>query len=192
MEENLSIVPEPALLERWSGEDVRLADVESQLARLREATAEEGSPPSIRTSVMTHIAWVPEEWADAARATLAGMAEEHPSRTLLLVPLPDSGHDRIDAEASVECYRLPGTERHVCSEVVELQLHGPRAKAPASVVSPLLISDSHTYGTIGVVFTLITWFFLIGGIIVLGAVFGAAWQAHAEHEESASHSTESR
>ena len=141
MEENLSIVPEPALLERWSGEDVRLAGVESQLARLREATAEEGSPPSIRTSVMTHIAWVPEEWADAARATLAGMAEEHPSRTLLLVPLPDSGHDRIDAEASVECYRLPGTERHVCSEVVELQLHGPRAKAPASVVSPLLISD---------------------------------------------------
>jgi glucose-6-phosphate dehydrogenase assembly protein OpcA len=29
----------------------------------------------------------------------------------------------------------------VCSEVVELQLHGPRAKAPGSVVSPLLISD---------------------------------------------------
>jgi membrane protein len=58
--------------------------------------------------------------------------------------------------------------------------------------SSLLISDSHTYGTIGVVFTLITWFFLIGGIIVLGAVFGAAWQAHAEHDQSASHSTESR
>jgi membrane protein len=58
--------------------------------------------------------------------------------------------------------------------------------------SSLLISDSHTYGTIGVVFTLITWFFLIGGIIVLGAVFGAAWQAHAERDQSASHSTESR
>ena len=58
--------------------------------------------------------------------------------------------------------------------------------------SPLLISDSHTYGTIGVVFTLITWFFLIGAIIVLGAVFGAAWQAHTEHEQNASHSSESR
>jgi membrane protein len=55
--------------------------------------------------------------------------------------------------------------------------------------SPLLISDSHTYGTIGVVFTLITWFFLIGAIIVLGAVLGAAWQAHAEHDQSASHSS---
>jgi membrane protein len=45
--------------------------------------------------------------------------------------------------------------------------------------SPLLVSDSRTYGTIGVVFTLLTWFFLIGAVIVLGAVIGAAWQAHA-------------
>jgi Glucose-6-phosphate dehydrogenase subunit len=140
VEAELTVVG-PALLDRWSDEDVRLADVESQLARLREASAAEGSAPNIRTSVMTHLAWVPEEWLDAARETLAGMAEEHPSRTLLLVPMPDSGFDRIDADVSVECYKLPGAERHVCSEVVELRLHGPRAKAPASVVSPLLISD---------------------------------------------------
>ena len=57
--------------------------------------------------------------------------------------------------------------------------------------SPLLISDSHTYGTIGVVFTLITWFFLIGAIIVLGAVFGAAWQAHTEHDHGERHGAES-
>jgi membrane protein len=46
--------------------------------------------------------------------------------------------------------------------------------------SPMVISDSRTYGTIGVVFSLLTWFFLIGAVIVLGAVAGAAWQAHAE------------
>jgi uncharacterized BrkB/YihY/UPF0761 family membrane protein len=46
--------------------------------------------------------------------------------------------------------------------------------------SPLLISDSDQYGTIGVVFSLLTWFFLIGGVVVLGAVSGAVWQAHAE------------
>jgi membrane protein len=45
--------------------------------------------------------------------------------------------------------------------------------------SPILISDSRTYGTIGVVFTLLTWFFLIGAVIVLGVVLGAWWQAHA-------------
>ena len=46
--------------------------------------------------------------------------------------------------------------------------------------SPVVTSDSHTYGTIGVVFSLLTWFFLIGAVVVLGALFGAVWQAHAE------------
>ena len=57
--------------------------------------------------------------------------------------------------------------------------------------SPLIVSDSHTYGTIGVVFSLLTWFFLIGGVVVLGAVSGAAWQAHAEHRYSAPRPTDS-
>ena len=42
--------------------------------------------------------------------------------------------------------------------------------------SSVLIEDSHTYGTIGVVFTLLTWFILIGGVVVLGAALGAVWQ----------------
>ena len=44
--------------------------------------------PSMRTSVMTHIAWVPAEWLEQARAALEGMAERHPSRTILLFPEP--------------------------------------------------------------------------------------------------------
>jgi alkylhydroperoxidase family enzyme len=131
----------PALLESWSGEDVRLSDVEGQLARLRDASSGEGRAPNLRTSVMTHLAWVPEPWVDAARSTLSGLGEEHPSRTILLFPQPDAGQDRLDATASVECYELPGTDRRVCSEIVEVHLLGRRAKAPASVVSPLLISD---------------------------------------------------
>ncbi len=43
---------------------------------------------SMRTSVMTHIAWVPHGWREPARAALAGMAELHPSRTILLFPEP--------------------------------------------------------------------------------------------------------
>jgi len=46
--------------------------------------------------------------------------------------------------------------------------------------SPIVSSDSRTYGTIGVVFSFLTWFFLIGAIVVLGAVTGAVWQAHSE------------
>jgi hypothetical protein len=131
----------PLELEHWTGEGVRLADVEEALAKLRAASAPPGRPPNLRTSVMTHLAWVPEEWQEQARAALAGMGEEHPSRALLLFPYPDSGLDRIDADVSLECYAIPGVDRMVCSEVIELGLHGKRAKAPASIVEPLLITD---------------------------------------------------
>jgi glucose-6-phosphate dehydrogenase assembly protein OpcA len=90
---------------------------------------------------MTHLAWVPEQWLGPARATLEGMAERHPSRTIILVPDPDAGADAIDATVSLECYAVEGAARQVCSEVVELRLRGRTAKAPASVVQPLLISD---------------------------------------------------
>ncbi|HEY2327675.1 MAG TPA: glucose-6-phosphate dehydrogenase assembly protein OpcA [Gaiellaceae bacterium] len=122
----------------WSGEGVTIAEIERELARLRDATAEEGGQPNLRTSVMTHIAWVPPEWLDAAEATLMGMAERHPSRTLLLVPRPDE-KDGLDATLSIRSF--PVGDRAVCSEVIELVLRGSRAAAPASIVLPLLISD---------------------------------------------------
>jgi hypothetical protein len=131
----------PVDIEHWSGEDVSLDEVEAALSTLRATSAPEGGPPSLRTSVMTHLAWVPDEWLEQARAALAGMAERHPSRAILLLPDPDSGADRIDATVSLETYALRGVDRDVCSDVIELHLRGKRSKAPASVVEPLLISD---------------------------------------------------
>jgi hypothetical protein len=124
--------------EEWSGLDVSIGAVENELARLRGTLAEEGELPQQRTSVMTHIAWVPENWLDAAERTLEGMAERHPSRTVLLVPSPDA-EPGLDAELSVRCFALG--ESAVCGEVIQLRLRGSRAFAPASIVLPLLISD---------------------------------------------------
>ena len=123
----------------WIGEDVCLADVDTALARLRAQAAAEA--PSMRTSVMTHIAWVPHGWREQARAALEGMAELHPSRTILLFPEPHADDNRIDARAEVERWEVPDTDRGLVTEVVELTLRGSRANAPASVVEPLLISD---------------------------------------------------
>src|SRR5207253_10405704 len=123
----------------WLGEDVCLADVDTALARLRAKAADEAE--SMRTSVMTHIAWVPHGWREQARAALAGMAELHPSRTILLFPEPNAGDSRIDARASVERWEVPDTDRGIVTETVELTLRGDRAKAPASIVQELLISD---------------------------------------------------
>ena len=130
-----------ALTSDWDGTDVRLSDVSNALAKLRAESAADGAPPNLRTSVMTHIAWIPEAWADQARAALAGMAERHPSRSILLFPEPDAGKNQIDATVSLECYAIAEVDRLVCSEVIELQLLGTRAKAPASIIEPLLISD---------------------------------------------------
>ncbi|HEU5243637.1 MAG TPA: glucose-6-phosphate dehydrogenase assembly protein OpcA [Gaiellaceae bacterium] len=123
----------------WFGEDVCLADVDTALARLRAQAASEAA--SMRTSVMTHLAWVPGAWVEPARAALEGMAELHPSRTILLFPEPDAPDNRIDARAEVERWEVPDTDRGLVTEVVELTLRGARTKAPASIVEPLLISD---------------------------------------------------
>ncbi|HEY7003741.1 MAG TPA: glucose-6-phosphate dehydrogenase assembly protein OpcA [Gaiellaceae bacterium] len=90
---------------------------------------------------MTHIAWVPERWVDVATDTLAGMGERHPSRTILLFPRPDDSRDALDGEVDLRCFVRAGEQGQVCSEVVSLQLCGPRAQAPASVAMPLLIPD---------------------------------------------------
>jgi glucose-6-phosphate dehydrogenase assembly protein OpcA len=100
-----------------------------------------GESPRIRTSVMTHIAWVPERWEEAARTTLAGMAERHPSRGILLLPRPKESEDRLDGEVDLRCFVRGGEEQQVCSEVITLRLCGRRATAPASIVQPLLVAD---------------------------------------------------
>jgi hypothetical protein len=129
---------QPLIETAWAGEDVSIAEIERELARLRTESSEEGAQPNLRTSVMTHIAWAPREWQEAAEETLSGMAERHPSRTLLLVPRPEEP-DGIDAELSIRCF--PVGDRAVCGEVIELKLRGNRSRAPASIVLPLLISD---------------------------------------------------
>jgi hypothetical protein len=122
-----------AHLEEWHSEDTTVSKIERALAEIREES-------DLRTSVMTHTAWVPEEWLDAARETLAGLAERHPSRTILLVPRPGE-EDALEAHLSLQCFPLSGDERHICSEVIELHLRGHRAEAPASIVLPLLLPD---------------------------------------------------
>jgi glucose-6-phosphate dehydrogenase assembly protein OpcA len=123
----------------WFGEDVCLADVNTALARMRAEAAAEAA--SMRTSVMTHLAWVPEAWVEPARAALEGMGERHPSRTIVLFPEPDAADNRVDARATVERWEVPDTDRRLVTEVVELTLRGARAGAPASIVEPLLITD---------------------------------------------------
>jgi len=42
--------------------------------------------------------------------------------------------------------------------------------------SSTVVSDSKLYGTIGVVFTLASWFIAMGAVIILGAAVGLVWE----------------
>lgn len=124
--------------EEWSGEDVGAGDVVTELCRLRDESAHETEGPDMRTSVMTHLAWVPPEWEEAAVETLAGLEERHPSRGILLFPEPDA-KDGIDARITVLAFPLREQRRHIAAEVIELRLRGRSCEAPASIVNPLLV-----------------------------------------------------
>jgi len=114
--------------------DTSVAEIERRLDELR---AGEGALQ--RTSVLTHMAWVPARWEQAADRVLEGMGGRIPSRTILLHPDPGAGADRLDAEVSQECFDLPDHE--VAAELVRIWLRGSTARAPASVVEPLQIPD---------------------------------------------------
>jgi hypothetical protein len=114
-----------------------IREIERELASLR---AEPGAEtPYQRTSVMTHTAWVPPEWVEAAEDVLSGLGERHPSRTVVLFPEP-SQDDGLDGEVEVGVYPA-GEGRQICTETIRIRLMGPRAAAPASIVQPLLLPD---------------------------------------------------
>ena len=113
-----------------------IAEIERELGSLRLG---ESGEPMQRTSVMTHLAWVPEQWVEAAEDVLAGLAERHPSRTIVLVPDP-TAEDGLEASVEVDCYPV-GEDRKVSMETIRLKLCGKRAQAPASVAEPLLLPD---------------------------------------------------
>ena len=116
-----------------------VADIESQLGKLRVLEEADGMP-ELRTSTMTHLVWCPPEWHAKAKVTLAGLAERHPARTIFLIPEPGR-EAKIVAHAELKGFQLPGMAHEVISEVIQIRLRGDAADHPGSVVTPLLVSD---------------------------------------------------
>jgi glucose-6-phosphate dehydrogenase assembly protein OpcA len=117
-----------------------VGEIERALIDLRSRRGWTGTR-NLRSSVLTHIAWVPPEWERAATDVLTGLADRHPSRVILLVPERDAGDHEIEATLALNFFTLPGTAGRVASELIELRLRGERARAPASIVVPLLLAN---------------------------------------------------
>jgi glucose-6-phosphate dehydrogenase assembly protein OpcA len=111
-----------------------VSEIEHTLAALRVGD----SGVRLRTNVMTHIAWVPQEWVEAAEDVLAGLGERHPSRTIVL--FPQSGGQGLEGKVESDSF-LMNEGLTVCTDTIRIQLHGTAAEHPATVVEPLLVSD---------------------------------------------------
>jgi glucose-6-phosphate dehydrogenase assembly protein OpcA len=114
-----------------------IREIEREVTALRMAPGSD--LPYQRTSVMTHTAWVPAEWVEAAEDVLSGLAERHPSRTIVLVPEPEA-EDGLEGDVEVDVFPA-GDGREICTETIRIRLKGNRASAPASVVEPLFLPD---------------------------------------------------
>ena len=110
-----------------------IAEIERRLDDLRDCDV-----GWQRTSVATHMAWVPPEWSRAVDRVVRGLGSRIPSRTLLLRPDPDAKEDGLDA--TIEREHFDG-EAKVSAEIVRIRLRGRTAAAPASVVVPLQLPD---------------------------------------------------
>lgn len=123
-------------LDTWSREGVRVSDVVSALAELRQQANEERSA---RTAVMTLIAVAPDDdRAYAATNALRSLGGRHPSRIVLLRPDPDQVAT-LDARAAL--YAVGAEGHQVNFEEVELEVCGQAANHLDSIVESFTISD---------------------------------------------------
>ena len=131
-----------------------IREIEREMSSLR---AEPGtSTPIQRTSVMTHTAWVPEEWVEAAEDVLSGLAERHPSRTIVLIPQPDEAElegigcalrpdDRISAAFSGDLNGLkPGNHHHIAERGVFFARQVKRDCAAAAGLCAAVVAGPFT------------------------------------------------
>jgi glucose-6-phosphate dehydrogenase assembly protein OpcA len=115
-----------------------VSEIENQLARLRQKEAG-GDAPVLRTSTMTHLVWAPPAWLPQARATLAGLHDRHPARTIFLIPEPRRARG-VSASTSLHAVQVDDA-REAHAEVIEIRLCGDAVAHPASIALPLLIAD---------------------------------------------------
>jgi glucose-6-phosphate dehydrogenase assembly protein OpcA len=130
-------VADPVAVDHWSGEGVRLSDVVSALADLRDQSA--GHLSSARTAVMSLVAVAPgDEEAYGATEALRGLAGHHPSRILILRPDPDAvAH--LGARATL--YALDNDHHRINFEEVKLEVGGQAALHLDSFVEAFTLSD---------------------------------------------------
>ncbi len=130
----------------WEGSGVTVGQIETELQRLWRASDSdwngEGRRPDIRTSVLNLVVYARnDDCRDRAVNAIEQLSGTHPSRSILIVAGNRSAPASIDARLTLQSHGAYAEFRQVCSEQLELRVHGPAMNHVASVALPLLAPD---------------------------------------------------
>jgi glucose-6-phosphate dehydrogenase assembly protein OpcA len=136
--------PERAARERgeWRGEDVSAAEVAERLVALNRAHARHEHGHAATRTLNLLVAPAGHVTPDALAAQLAGLAERHPSRTIVV---REGAAARLDALVAIDCTIGSGTGRagH-CHDMALLVADAPRLAHADSLVRPLRVAGLPT------------------------------------------------
>ena len=111
--------------------------IEHELGQLR---MNEDGTLGLRASVLNLIAIADEEDAQSITESVSKLANQYPSRAIVLISDPDGERD-LDIRLSAFCALRGGGGAQVCAEQITVHASGPPAEHLESFAGPLLVPD---------------------------------------------------
>ncbi len=124
---------------------IDLASLEREIKGLWKQKAEdslqEGGQEVTRTCVLNLVVYAPGGDSGEVAAAVAEVTDDHPCRSLVLLPHPEAPQDSISATVSSLCHIAGAGRQQVCSEQLIVTAQGKRVAQLPSAVRPLLVPD---------------------------------------------------
>lgn len=129
------------------GGPMTVGEIERELARLR---MDEGGRLGLRSSVLNLIVPAGESSAAEVGRLVSRLAEDFPSRTIVLISDPEEERASVDVHLSAYCALRSASSggsavTQVCAEQVTVHAEGAPAAHLESIAGPLLIPDLPTF-----------------------------------------------
>lgn len=131
--------------EVWNSDTTDVSDIERALRRLRLAVRsdeDEGVPAAVTDAAVLNLAVCATERAllDEAADAIRELSQRHPSRSIFFLRQPES-EDRLSGQVNAFCTFIPGSDRQICCEQVEIVAGGSYAAQMHSILPSLLVPD---------------------------------------------------
>jgi len=127
--------------------DIDATSIESELRELWQGLAEAGDRDNqavMRACVLNFIIYCGNAGdAQEMSQILAEITSEHPSRVILVTPIPGN-KDQLQVEVTARCHSVAGKRDHICCEIIHLSASKKSLDRVASLIWTLLIPDLPT------------------------------------------------